>query len=110
MLANLVEEGLGEAGDGVLGGGVAAAAAQRQVARDARYVHDVTPAVLDHARQRRTGGVEEPVEIGLDHGVPLIELELEGVLSDDEPGVVDQRVDSAEGFGEGGDARGGLIR
>ena len=37
--------------------------------------------------------------------MPLIELELEGALEDDDPGVVDERVDSTESFGEGGDAR-----
>ena len=92
----LAAQGLREAHDAVLTGGVGRAARSAELARDRGDVHDVAGAARLHAADRLLGAVEDGVEVELelaDRG--RVRLLLERADRHD-AGVVDDDVDRAE--------------
>ena len=88
-----------------LGGTVHVAALEGAVASDGSDVDDVAGAAFDHAGQDAAGAVQQSVDVGGDHFVPVVHVaRLSGVLADGAARVVQQHVDVLEPFGNVGKA------
>ncbi|MNG02973.1 hypothetical protein D3C84_860270 [compost metagenome] len=81
------------------------AARIRVVAGDRAQVDDPGPTTMgDQARQQQASAVEQPFHIGVDHGVPVIEVALgRRVNAQGQAGVVDQPAQFGEGWRQVGD-------
>jgi hypothetical protein len=100
----LLGQGLGEAVDAGLGGGVVDLAVLAGLAVDGADVDDAPEAALAHASMHRVSTVEAGAEVGVDDLVPLLVGHLvHGAVAGD-AGVVDQDVDRPEVLLDLGDA------
>ena len=87
-----------------LGGTVHVAALECAVASDGADVDDVAGAAFYHAGQDAAGAVQQSVDVGGDHFVPVVHVaRLSGVLADGAARVVQQHVDVLEPFGKVGE-------
>jgi hypothetical protein len=87
--------------DGVLGGAVDGAAGVDLVAGGGADVDDVAAPALDHSGEDGAGGVEEALDVGVHHLVPVARVALlDGFEAAAEAGVVDEDVDLGPVGGE----------
>ena len=87
-----------------LGSTVHVAALEGAVAGDGADVDDVTGTAFDHTGQNAAGAVQQAVDVGGDHFVPVVHVaRLGGILADGTAGVVQQHVDVLEPFGKIGE-------
>src|SRR5690606_25969471 len=101
---------LGEAQHAGLGGRVVGLARLTLDAIDRRDVDDATPAALGHLRRDVVGDVEQAVQIGVDHRIPLALLHLGEELVAGNAGVVHQHIDRTDvGFDLGDHRRARLV-
>ena len=93
-------QGLGQADDGSLGGGVRRAPGGAEAADRRRHVDDAAgPRLLQH-RYGATAVVVNAVEVDLDGLAPIVGLDVLQVGDwAGDPGVIDQYVEAAEGSG-----------
>jgi len=90
----VLAHGLGEGVHGVLAGAVHVAARVHLLAGDAADVHDVAPATRHHAGDHRAAHVQQTLHVGVQHGVPVVEVSLlDRRHACGQPGVVHQQVD-----------------
>jgi len=89
----LAPQRLAERDDAGLGGGVRGRGRQPRVAADARVVHDLALAALEHPRQRAPGQVDEPDEVDLEHRVDLVHVLLLEQAAGELPRVVHEQVE-----------------
>jgi hypothetical protein len=103
-LGHFLRQGHGEAVHAGLGGRVVGLAGLALLAVDRADLDDAAPALFHHARHHLLGDVEHAVQVGVDHGVPVLRRHLQEHAVARDAGVVDQHVDRAVlglGLGEG---------
>ncbi len=90
--------------DGSLGSAVGVAAGIGHAPGHGADVHHVGGIQLPHLCDHRLAHVEQSLEVGVDHGVPVVGITpVDGVQPQRQPGVVDQDMHFApfQDFGQG---------
>lgn len=67
-------------------------------------IDDMPPVALHHPGEEKAGAVHHPLDVGVDHHLPVVEVDLVGgVETESEPRIIEKDVDLAERFGQLGD-------
>lgn len=103
VLCALLGEGLGEADQGKLGGGVVGLAEAAKQTGGGRGVDDTAVLLLSEVRPGGLGALVGALDVDLDNQVPVLVLDvLEADVTQD-AGVVDEDIDATEGLDGGVD-------
>ena len=95
------EQVAGKLLDKGLGGPIDIAAGIRIVAGDRAHVDDVALVALHHPGKDTSGEVTQPLDVGVDHGFPVLNVGLVGAFQPQrQAGIVDQDIDLFELLGQ----------